>query len=78
MPEAVDQLEQARAIWERLHRELEAARCDALLGRVLLDHQRESGVEALNRAAALFERVGIEHRAVAARELAGSQTGLAG
>ncbi len=72
LPEASERLEGARAIWQRLGRPLEVARCEMLLGRRLLQQPGSAGADALARAAALFDDVGVAHLAMSARELAAS------
>ncbi len=74
LPEAIGHIETARAMWQRLQRPLEVARCEALLGRRLIAQQDTAGAEALARAAALFEEVGVAHLAKRARELMDSST----
>jgi len=73
MPGAVEDLEAARAVWQRLNRPLDTARCEMLLARRLMEQPGGAGEEALGRAVNLFESIGVEHRALRARELAGVQ-----
>jgi tetratricopeptide (TPR) repeat protein len=68
-PEATEALREARAIWARLGRRLDVARCDMLLGRSLRDDDPEGAREAFGRAATAYEELGVEHRAERARLL---------
>jgi class 3 adenylate cyclase/predicted ATPase len=68
-PESVEALEQARAVWVRLGRRLDVARCDMLLGRTLRDADPAGADEALGRAAAAYEELGVAHRAEQSRRL---------
>jgi tetratricopeptide (TPR) repeat protein len=68
-PEAVQALEQARAIWARLGRRLDVARCDMLLGRRLRAEDPASAEEALARAVSSYEELGVEHLAERSRLL---------
>jgi class 3 adenylate cyclase len=72
LPDALADLREARAGWQRLRRPLEAARCELLLGQRLLEQDRAAGLASLERAAAEYEELGVEHLATRARELAGS------
>ncbi|HEX7609548.1 MAG TPA: hypothetical protein VF380_02645, partial [Solirubrobacteraceae bacterium] len=67
--EAREVLSRALAGWERLGRRLEAARCALLLGRRILDVDREGAARVLDGAAATFEEIGVEHLAGQARDL---------
>jgi class 3 adenylate cyclase/tetratricopeptide (TPR) repeat protein len=68
-PDAIDLLREARAAWERLGRPLDAARCELLLGQRLRGSDPAAAGAALTSASATYERLGIEHLAVQAREL---------
>ena len=68
-PEAVQALEQARAIWARLGRGLDVARCDMLLGRRLRIQDPALAEEALSRAASSYEDLGVRHLAERSRLL---------
>jgi class 3 adenylate cyclase/predicted ATPase len=68
-PEATEELREARAIWARLGRRLDVARCDMLLGRSLRDDDPEGSHEAFGRAATAYQELGVEHRAERARLL---------
>lgn len=72
LPGAIEDLEAARAIWERLQRPLETARCEMLLARRLMPASDGAGEQALSRALALFEEVGLQRRATVAHELVGA------
>jgi class 3 adenylate cyclase/tetratricopeptide (TPR) repeat protein len=61
LPEAVEALGEARQIWARLGRRLDVARCDLLLGRRLRDGDPAAANEALARAGAAYEELGVEH-----------------
>jgi class 3 adenylate cyclase/tetratricopeptide (TPR) repeat protein len=63
-------LHEARAIWERLGRRLEVARCDLLLGIRLGDHDPPAAARALADAVAAYDQLGIAHLATRARQLA--------
>jgi len=69
LPEALEQLQQARVAWQRLGRPLEAARCELALGRRLLESDADAACSALKDAAADYERLGVAHLAGRAREL---------
>ena len=75
LPQATERLEDAKAIWQRLGRPLEVARCEMLLGRRLLEQPGRAGADALVRAAALFDDVGVAHLADLARALAVAPAG---
>jgi hypothetical protein len=53
-----------------LHRPLDAAHCELLLGERLLEHDRAEGVASLQQAASELEQLGVAHLAARARELA--------
>jgi hypothetical protein len=72
LPGAIEDLEAARAIWERLKRPLDTARCEMLLARRQMQQPDGAGEQALSRAVALLETVGLKHRATVAHELAGT------
>jgi len=63
-------LAEARDAWSALERPLEAARCVLLAGQVLGESDPERSRELLEEAAAETERLGVEHLAARARELA--------
>ena len=67
--EGLDLLARARAAWERLGRPLDAARCELLLGERARETDPAAAAIALGAAAAAYERLGVDHRAAAAREL---------
>lgn len=58
-------LAESRALWEELGRPLDAAWCDVLTAQVAADARPE----AVDRAVATFERLGVEHMAERARAL---------
>ncbi len=66
---AAEALERARALWQRLGRELDAARCELLLGRLLGREDSRRSHEALAGAAAKFEQLGVDCLAAQSREL---------
>jgi class 3 adenylate cyclase/tetratricopeptide (TPR) repeat protein len=68
-PESVEALDEARAVWVRLGRPLDVARCDMLIGHALRDAHPAGADEALGRAAAAYEELGVAHRAEQARQL---------
>jgi adenylate cyclase len=72
LPGALEEMRGARKAWLRLHRPLEAARCDLLLGQRLLECDRSAAVDSLQRAADEYDELGVAHLAKRARELAGS------
>jgi tetratricopeptide (TPR) repeat protein len=69
LPDALEQLQQARVAWQRLGRPLEAARCELALGRRLLESDPDAACSALKDAATDYERLGVAHLAGRAREL---------
>jgi class 3 adenylate cyclase/tetratricopeptide (TPR) repeat protein len=62
-------LAEAREAWTELGRPLDAARCELLRGGRLNDSDAGSGSDALEAAAASFERLGVAHLAERARQL---------
>ncbi len=63
------QMQEARDLWDGLGRPLDTAVCDLLLGH-LLAHAEEADANALlDKAAAEFERLGVDHLARWARAL---------
>ena len=62
-------LVEARDAWLELGRPLDAARCDYLRGRLLLDADPDAAREALHGAADSAEKLGVEHLAERARSL---------
>ena len=69
LPEALNLLHEGRAVWERLGRPLDAARCELLLGQRAREADPAAAGEALAAAAAAYERLGVKHLAMRAREL---------
>ncbi|MEA2208771.1 MAG: hypothetical protein QOF54_1248 [Solirubrobacteraceae bacterium] len=69
-PDAYADLRRARELWMGLHRPLDAAHCELLLGERLLEHDRAEGVASLQQAASELEQLGVAHLAARARELA--------
>jgi len=65
----VEKLEGARAAWEELGRPVDAARCRALRGRRLVDGGADDAAEAVQQAAAAYEKLGLEGLAGRTREL---------
>jgi len=60
--EASRMMAEARVLWERIGRPLDAAIADLLLGYVLCETgQEREGREVLDRAAAEFEQLGVAH-----------------
>jgi tetratricopeptide (TPR) repeat protein len=68
--DGADLLRMARAHWEQIGRPLEAARCDLLAGRVLLEYDPEAAHAALDAAARAYDELGMQPLAQRARELA--------
>jgi len=62
-------LELARSLWQRLGRELDAARCELLLGRLLGHEDLQRSHDALAGATAKFEQLGVRSLAAQSREL---------
>jgi hypothetical protein len=67
-PESVEALGDARAVWVRLGRRLDVARCDMLLGRALREHDPAGAEEALGRAATAYDELGVGHLAERSRQ----------
>jgi hypothetical protein len=67
--DAIEALEEARAVWVRLGRRLDVARCDMLLGRGLADQDPAGAEEAFARAAAAYEELGVKRLAERSRAL---------
>jgi class 3 adenylate cyclase/tetratricopeptide (TPR) repeat protein len=61
-------LAEAREAWRGLGRPLDAARCDYLRGRILLDSDPDEARDVLDAAAVAAERYGVHHLAELARE----------
>jgi class 3 adenylate cyclase/tetratricopeptide (TPR) repeat protein len=72
-PAASAALKQARGLWQQLGRPLDAARCEMLLGRRLLEDDRAAASAALARAAEELDELGVAHLATRARELRGER-----
>jgi len=70
--DAVVDLGNARAAWQRLKRPLEAAHCELVLGQRLLESDPPAALASLERAAAEYGELAVAHRAQRARELAGT------
>jgi hypothetical protein len=68
--EATRMMTEAKDLWQRIGRPLDAAIADLLLGHVLTDCGNEGGQEVLERAAADFERLGVAHLAEYAKSVA--------
>jgi adenylate cyclase len=66
MPEAIEALSSAREGWERLGRPLDVARCELLAGRRLLETDNARAAGVLERAAELYDALGVEHLAARA------------
>jgi len=67
--EALEMLHESRALWEGIGRPLDAAITDLLLGHTLAERRPDAAREALDRAAAEFERLGVAHLSDWARAL---------
>ena len=67
--EALEMLHESRALWEGIGRPLDAAITDLLLGHTLAEQRPDAAREALDRAAAEFERLGVAHLSDWARAL---------
>ena len=67
--EGADMLRQARELWPKLGRPLNAARCDLWIGRRLRETEPQKAQAAVAAAASEFERCGVPHLAERAREL---------
>jgi adenylate cyclase len=70
LPGALESLNDARAQWEELGRRLDAARCQLLFGRRLLEQDPRAAGQALAQAAALYDELGVKHLSDRSRELA--------
>ncbi len=66
--EAMSRLTEARAEWERLGRPLEAARCRALMAKVLWDEDPEKAKAEFEAVNEEVERLGVPHAFKPARE----------
>ena len=62
-------LAEARAVFEGLERPIDAAWCDLLTAHIAAEESPGLAREALDRAAAAFERLGVPHMAQRARAL---------
>ncbi len=62
-------LAESRALWEELGRPVDAAWCDMLTAQMAADGSPDAAREALDRAVATFDRLGVAHMAERAREL---------
>jgi tetratricopeptide (TPR) repeat protein len=71
--EAPVELQRAREAWQELQRPLDAARCELLLGRRLLESDPSAALATLDRAAAEYDQLGVAHLAERARGLAGAE-----
>jgi class 3 adenylate cyclase/predicted ATPase len=69
LPEALELMAQGRSAWTNLGRPLDSARCELLLGQRAHESDPGSGGEALAAAAEAYERLGVRHLALRAREL---------
>jgi hypothetical protein len=63
------QMQEARELWDGLGRPLDVAICDLLLGHLLAHAEAPDADELLDKAAAEFERLGVDHLARWARAL---------
>jgi class 3 adenylate cyclase/tetratricopeptide (TPR) repeat protein len=61
---------QARELWDGLGRPLDVAICDLLLGHMLSEGNHPTAGETIDRAAAAFERLGVDHLSRWARAIA--------
>jgi tetratricopeptide (TPR) repeat protein len=68
--EGVEMLHEARELWTKLRRPLNAARCDLWLGRLLREEDPAKSQAALEAAATEYDRCGVRHLGDLARELA--------
>jgi class 3 adenylate cyclase len=73
LPAASASLQQARSLWQQLGRPLDAARCEMLLGRRLLEQDRDAALAALGLSAVELDALGVAHLASRARELSGDR-----
>jgi class 3 adenylate cyclase/predicted ATPase len=62
-------MQEARELWDGLGRPLDVAICDLLLGHILAHAEEPDANELLDKAAAEFERLGVDHLARWARAL---------
>ncbi len=62
-------MQEARDLWQGLGRPLDVAICDLLLGHLLAHAEAPDANELLDKAAAEFERLGVDHLARWARAL---------
>ncbi len=69
LPDALELLRGGQTAWEQLGRPLDAARCELLLGQRSRGHDAAGAEEALAGAAAAYERLGVKHLAMRARDL---------
>ena len=67
--EAIAALDEARELWTTLGRPLDASWCDVLIGYVGADKRPELAREALARAVAAFDALGVAHMAERARSV---------
>ena len=67
---AIAALEESRGMWSTLGRPLDAAWCDVLTGLACGEERPDVAREALARAAAVFDALGVAHLAERARSLA--------
>jgi len=67
--QATRMMGEAKDLWDSIGRPLDAAIADLLLGHVLADCGNGDGREALERAAAEFERLGVAHLAEYAKSV---------
>jgi tetratricopeptide (TPR) repeat protein len=72
LPDAIELLRRSSEAWAQVGRPLDAARCDLLIGRRLGEHDPVAACEALQAAAASYERLSVDHLAAGARALAGT------
>ncbi len=66
---AVSALAESRALWEELGRPLDAGWCDVLTAHAAAEERPDAAREAIERAVATFERLGVGHMAGRARAL---------
>ena len=66
---AVAALAESRALWEELGRPIDAGWCDVLAARAAAEDRPDAAREAIDRAVATFERLGVGHMAARARDL---------
>ncbi len=69
LAEGMELLGDARAAWQQLGRPLDVARCELLLGQRARAGEPSVAGEALAGAAEAYERLGVEHLALRARDL---------